>query len=241
MSVRAPRGTIAAMRVEDVMSVDVVTVSPSTPIKEVARLLATYGVSGFPVVDDEGHVRGVVSEGDILLKEGGVANSEGHPYHWLFGGDPGGALKREARCAAEAMTTPAVTIEPGRSVAEAARIMVERSVNRLPVVREGRLVGIVTRADLVRVFARTDHEIEREIRDDVLLHTLWIDPARMRIAVSGGEVTVGGELETRTEAELVAGYIGRVPGVVSVDDSRLRWREDDLARRHWSSVPRPVV
>jgi CBS domain-containing protein len=229
------------MNVEDMMSSEVVTVSPSTPIKEVARLLVNRRISGVPVVDDEGRVHGVVSEGDIVIKERGVAEPSGHAYHRLFGADEGEALKREARTAAEAMTCPAVTIEPARSVAEAARVMVERSVNRLPVVREGRLVGIVTRADLVRVFVRDDEELEREIRDDVVLHTLWIDPSRLRIAVSDGEVTIGGEVATRTDAELVAGYAARVPGVVSVDDSRLRWREDDLARRHWTSIARPTV
>jgi CBS domain-containing protein len=229
------------MRVEDLMRRDVVTVSPSTPIKTVARLLLERGLSGLPVVNDERRVLGVVSEGDIVIKERGVAQPDGHAYHWLFGADEREALKREARTAAEAMTTPAVTIEPQRSVAEAARLMVERSVNRLPVVSEGKLVGIVTRADLVRAFARSDEELEREIRDDVLLHALWIHPTRVRVTVVDGAVTLSGHVETRTEAELVAGYVAEVAGVVSVDDSRLGWREDDLARRHWTAAAPPPV
>lgn len=220
---------------------DVVTVSPSTPIKTVARLLLERGVSGLPVVNDEGRVLGVVSEGDIVIKERGVAQTDGHAYRWLFGADERVALKREARTAAEAMTCPAVTIEPQRSIAAAARLMVARSVNRLPVVSGGTLVGIVTRADLVRAFARTDVELEREIRDDVLLRALWIHPTRVRVTVVDGEVTLSGHLETRTEAELVAGYVAEVAGVVSVDDSQLGWREDDLARRHWTAVPPPPV
>jgi CBS domain-containing protein len=226
--------------VEDVMRRDVVTVSPRAPLKDVARLLVEHGISGLPVVNAKLRVLGVVSEGDIVFKERGVAQPDGHAYNWLFGPDERAALKREARTAVEAMTTPAVTIEPQRSVAEAARLMVERSVNRLPVVSGGKLVGIVTRADLVRAFARSDEEIEREIRDDVLLHTLWIHPRYVRIAVADGEVVLDGQVDTRTDAELVAAYVARVPGVVAVDDSRLGWRHDDLARRHWQTLPRRV-
>jgi CBS domain-containing protein len=219
---------------------DVVTVPASTPIKDVARLLLERGISGLPVVDDEGRVVGVVSEGDIVSKERGVEQGIGHTHHWLFGPDEEEALKREASTAAEAMTSPAILVEPQRPVAEAARLMVERSVNRLPVVSEGRLVGIVSRADLVRAFVRSDEELEREIRYDVLLHTLWISPGNLRITVTDGEVAVDGEVDTRTDAELIAKYVARVPGVVSVDDSRLVWRDDDLARRRWQTLPRPA-
>ncbi len=222
------------------MSREVVTVSPSTPIKEVARLLVERRISGLPVVDDDGSVIGVVSEGDIVAKERGAAEPEGHAFRWLLGPGEPAALKREARNAAEAMTSPAVTVEPHSSVAEAARVMVERSVNRLPVVRNEELIGIVTRADLVRVFVRSDAELEREIRDDVLMHTLWIDPDRLRLTVSDGEVVLDGDVDTRTAAELVAGYVGRVPGVVSVDSTRLGWRYDDLARRHRTTLAPPV-
>jgi predicted transcriptional regulator len=128
------------------------------------------------------------------------------------------------------MTSPALTIEPCRPVAEAAKLMVEKGINRLPVVSGGRLVGIVTRADLVRAFHRPDEEIEHEISDDVLLSTLWIDPGRVSISVSNGEVSLSGEVETRTQAELVEAYVRRVPGVVDVH-SELTWTVDDLARR----------
>jgi CBS domain/BON domain len=130
------------------------------------------------------------------------------------------------------MTHPAVTIEPQRTVAEAARLMVARSVNRLPVVCDARLIGIVTRADLVRAFARTDEELEHEIRDDVLLHTLWIDPTAVDISVRDGDVILDGEVVTRTDAELAGAYVARVPGVVSVDRSRLVWRLDDTHLRY---------
>jgi CBS domain-containing protein len=109
--------------------------------------------------------------------------------------------------------------------------MSKRSINRLPVVGGGRLVGIVTRADVVRAFARSDHELAQEIRNDVLRDTLWIDPDELGVGVEDGAVVLSGIVDTRTIAALTPGYIGLVPGVVSVDASGLRWRRDDLARR----------
>jgi CBS domain-containing protein len=229
------------MRVEDVMSRDVVTVAASTPLKEVAELLVEHGVSGLPVVDDEGGVLGVVSEGDIVAKERGVGEPAAHSYYWLFGPDEHDAAKRDARTAAEAMTSPAVTVRPQRAVAEAARLMVERGVNRLPVVVGGKLVGIVTRTDLVRAFIRTDDALEREIRDEVVARTLWLDPQAVQVTATNGEIVLEGVLDTRSDVEILAAYTAQVPGVVSVDDSRLEWRRDDVARRLWHTLNTPVV
>jgi CBS domain-containing protein len=218
------------MNIEHLMTKEVVTVPPETSLKEVAAILDDRGISGLPVCDVEGRVVGVISEADILRKEEGRDPGRGGVFDWLFGRNDEAAARLTARTAGEAMSTPPVTIDAGRPVAEAAQLMVERGINRLPVVYGDRMVGIVTRADLVRAFRRTDEEIEREIREDVLLYTLWIAPARLEIAVDGGEVTLTGKLATRTEAELAAGYVRRVPGVVAVHDA-LTWQVDDLARR----------
>ena len=107
--------------------------------------------------------------------------------------------------------------------------MVDRGVNRLPVVDGGKLVGIVTRADLVRAFVRSDAEIEREIREDVVLRTLWIAPESLSVAVKNGEVTLAGQVESQDDADLVTAFAGRVPGVVAVD-SRLTWLPNGKAR-----------
>ena len=103
--------------------------------------------------------------------------------------------------------------------------MIEEGVNRLPVVDdEERLIGIVTRADLVRAFVRSDDEVEQEIREDVIRRTLWIEPDTIQVEVEGGEVRLSGEVETKGDAELIPTFVQRVPGVVAVL-SKLRWRE----------------
>jgi CBS domain-containing protein len=221
------------MKVEQVMTRDVLTVCLDTPLKEVAALLNERRISGVPVCDDAGHLVGVVSENDILFKELGSDLRRGLPLAWLFESAPGDSGKSVARMAGEAMTSPVITTRPTAHVAEAARTMVERHVNRLPVLSYGKLVGIVTRSDLVGAFVRSDEEIADEIRDDVVRKTLWIDPAQLTVEVVRGEVQISGHVDTRTDADLIKAYAGRVPGVVSVE-ADIEWSFDDLARRHGS-------
>jgi CBS domain-containing protein len=218
------------MKVRDVMSTNVATVGPDATLKQVAELMGDRRISGVPVVGAEGAVLGVVSEEDIVVKV--ASHPEGAGVSWrLFapeGLDPGRLV---AATAGEAMTSPAVTVDAEASVAEAARLMVDHGVKRLPVIAGGRLAGIVARADIVRAFTRSDGEIWEELRNEVLPRQLWIPPEQLDVAVTGGRVTVAGEVETRTEAELVEAFAWRVPGVVSVDCSGLAWTTDDRAAR----------
>ena len=115
------------------------------------------------------------------------------------------------------MTAPALTIEPWRPVTEAARDMLREQVNRLPVVSDGELVGIVARADLVRAFVRSDAEITEEIRESAALRWHGIDPNGITLSVRDGEVKVDGPLASAGDAELVEQVIRRIPGVVSVE------------------------
>lgn len=212
------------MKIEDVMTREPKAVSEGTSLKDVARVLAESGISGLPVTDDSGFVVGVVSEADIIGKEAGAEHGRSLLGRLLHGGEQ---PKLDARTAGEAMTAPALTIAADREVAEAARTMTERSVNRLPVVDEdGKLVGIVTRADLVRAFLRSDAEIERELREDVVAHKLWIDPSNLQITVENGEVALRGKVDSKADAELLEYFATRVPGVVSVH-STLRWEMDE--------------
>jgi CBS domain-containing protein len=185
------------MQVQDVMTSPAITVGAGAPLHRVAETLAAKCISGLPVVDAGGALLGVISEADIIAKEA----------H-----DPS-----DARTAGEAMTSPARTIEPQRLVAEAARVMLAEGVNRLPVVRDGELVGIVTRADLVRAFVRSDEEISQEIRESVALRWHGIDPNGLTVRVKDGEVEVEGHLASDDDAELVEQVIQRIPGVVSVE------------------------
>jgi CBS domain-containing protein len=217
------------MRIKDVMTTDVVTVKPTASLKEVASILAERGISGLPVVDEDGSLLGVVSEADILFKERGPAKERRGLFAWLL--EPDSAQKLEARTAQEAMSAPARTITPERPVSEAAGRMLTEGINRLPVVDDaGKLLGIVTRADLVRAFVRSDADIAHEIREDVVLKTLWIAPESLTVSVENGNVRLGGQVETKNDAELVAAFVSRVPGTVSVD-SHLTWLEENGSRR----------
>lgn len=217
------------MTVDDVMTHPVVTVRRDTPLKDVARLLIDHGVSGVPVVDDDGVVLGIVSEADFLLKEQGPGAVRHRRLARLLG--ESGETRHQlevvgARNAGEAMTAPPVTIQAKRSIREAATIMTGAHVNRLPVVDHGRLVGIVTRSDLVRAYLRSDDELVETVRTDVLHRILWLDPAGFDVSVANGEVSISGRVERRSTAEIVEETVRMVPGVVAVD-ADIRWATDD--------------
>lgn len=228
------------MTVRDVMTRSVVTVERRTPLKDVAQLLIHNAVSGVPVVGDDGAVVGVVSEGDLLIKEQGRAAIRHRPLARFLGESAEARdqlAKLEAVTAGNAMTSPAVTIASDRPIAEAAALMTRRRVNRLPVVDDGTLVGILSRADLVRAYVRTDEELTKTIRDDVILGILWLDPAHFTIGVKDGVVTIIGIVERRSTAEMVERMVSMVPGVVQVS-AAVTWSLDD---RHLEPVSRDPV
>lgn len=125
------------------------------------------------------------------------------------------------------MTRRVVTTTPDTPVREAIERLMQAEVKRLPVVdEEGRVVGIVSRGDLLRPFLRPDEQIRREITQDVLLRTMWIDPDTVRVAVHRGEVSLRGQVDRRSVKEILLELVRRVDGVVGVED-HLRYREDD--------------
>ena len=215
------------MKIDKLMSESAIAVGPDTPLREVAAMLAEHRISGLPVVGERLQVLGVVSEADILLKEQGPGPQHGRIVGWLLAGGRADTAKLSARTAGEAMTSPAITIGRGAQVSAAARLMTENGIKRLPVVdANGTLIGIVTRADLVRAFARPDAEIEHEIREDVMHRTLWLEQPGVTMRVEQGEVRLAGKLERRSDAELLERFVAWVPGVVTVS-STLRWSWDD--------------
>jgi CBS domain-containing protein len=195
------------------MTADVVTVSPEATLKHVAELLVEHHISGVPVVDAERRVLGVVSEADVVRSEtAGTGRAGVLARARALAGQHAGVSK--PRTAGEAMTSPAVTIRSDRTVMEAAHVIADRGVNRLPVVDEDdRLVGMVTRADVVRAFVRSDEEIARELRAGVVDR---LGAHGVQVAVADGEVLLTGEVDTTTTARLVEYLASRAPGVVAL-------------------------
>ncbi len=212
--------------VRNVMTREVVTVNEQAPFTELVRLMAVHKLSALPVVDGDGQVVGIVSEADLLRKE--EYQDERDAPHWLERRRERVARSKAAgRTAAEVMSTPVITVDPDATVPMAARLLARHGIKRLPVVDDqDRLVGIVSRADLLRLFLRDDEAIHREILDEVLLRALWIDPAAVLVTVRDGLVTLVGHLERKSMVQMAVHLTRTVPGVVDVV-SQLTFALDD--------------
>ncbi|MFC8619148.1 CBS domain-containing protein [Micromonospora purpureochromogenes] len=184
-------------QVGDVMTRDVATVGAETPYRDIVDVLIRRGISAVPVVDGFRRVLGVVSEADLLHK----AERAGNPD--------------ERRV----LTAPAVTTYPESPLPAAARLMDREVVKRLPVLDDlGRLVGIVTRGDLLRVHLRSDAEIRADVVQEVLRRVLAVRDGLVTVRVRDGEVTLDGRLDRRSAADLAVRLAGQVSGVVRVVD-----------------------
>ena len=225
--------------VKDVMTTRVVSVTKDASFRAMAAALREHRISAFPVLDDDGKVIGVVSEADMLAKEALASEPDGMP------GMITGMLRRKEHekargtTAGDLMTSPAITVRPDDPLERAARLMYTRKVKRLPVVdTNGRLAGIVSRADLLAVFDRPDDDIRREILDQVIRRDLRTDPAAFTVVVKDGIVTLGGVAETSEFGHEIVQLVRHVLGVVAVRDrfsyprppERLDSRFDVLAR-----------
>ena len=223
----AVKGVILmSSRVKDVMTTDVVSVRETAEYKDIVSVLRGLHVSAFPVLDEADHLVGVVSESDLLLKEVGQEALGGY---LISSGRRGERAKAAGVTAAELMTTPAVTIGPDDSLADAARLMHDRHVKRLPVVDQaGRLVGIVSRVDLLSVFERPDSEIRAAVRKDVIARDFALDPGAFDVQVTSGIVTITGQVDNQAVARHLLGALRHAEGVVGVR-SRLRFPPPDPA------------
>lgn len=211
-------GSVGWMVVADVMSTDVAYVGPEASLKQVAELMVERRISGVPVVDAEHRVLGVVSEADIVVKSV-TRPAAGDLVARLSGRETADERRLNATTAYEAMTEPALTIAPDRPLSEAARVMLDAGVNRLPVVTGARLAGIVTRGDLVRAFVRPDGDIWEELRAEVAARRLAASPDALEIDVRAGRVTMRGPVAAPEAVPALEALARRVPGVVSVDSS----------------------
>jgi CBS domain-containing protein len=216
------------MRVQDVMTPDVITVAPEVFVHKAARLMSDHGVSGLPVVDADGRVVGIVTEGDLILRQAGP-----RARRWWnrFFADPD-ALAREYQKAAgttvgEVMTRAVVSIGPAVGIDTAARILHDRGLRRVPVVRDGRLVGILARGDLVKALAAApafnvwapDDEIVQEMRKRIKDEP-WTSRG---VVVEGvdGVITLWGTAASEAERSALETMARAIPGCRGVDNRLL--------------------
>lgn len=215
--------------VADLMTTEVVSVDETAGFKQMVELIEQHRISALPVVDGQRRVIGVVSEADLILKEDRIDLGE----HYVFESHRRRQERERAggTTARELASVPAVTIGPGDSVQEAAKLMHDRAIKRLPVVDgDGRLVGVISRSDVLRVFMRSDDEIRREIVEDVIGRTMLLDAPTLVISVTDGIVTATGEVDRKTDAEILTRLSAAVAGVVAVE-SHIRYRYDDEKQR----------
>jgi len=216
----------------DIMTTPIVTVGPDLPFREVVTLMLAHRISGVPVVDEEGRLLGIVTEADLIYKEEAPPPSPALvPWH-------GSSLRLErivdrhrkasGLTAGDLMTENVVTATEETGVHELAHLMLGRDINRIPIVRAGRVVGIVTRADILKVFTRDDAALLDAVRD-TLAADLWIDPKGLSLTCLHGVVTVSGEVDRRSDRELILRYVKAIDGVVGVEAGGLGYRIDDMA------------
>ena len=205
--------------VKDVMTTHVVAVTKDASFKDVAALLRQHQVSTFPVVDAAGKVIGVVSETDMLPKEALLAGLPAQgPGPGAAATDHNDFVKAIGVTAASIMTTAPVTITPDEPVTSAARLMYSCKVRSLPVVTaDGYLAGIISRADVLSVFDRSDDEVRSEITD-CLLDEFLVDPAALAVTVKDSVVTLTGVPENNELGHQIVQRVRHIPGVVAVRD-----------------------
>ena len=214
------------MKVEEIMTKDVITVSPKTPIHEAAELMIDHGVSGLPVVDDAGSVVGIVSEGDLILRE---KPRERAPWWRLFFGDAE-RLAREYQKAhgmtvGEVMTRSLIAVSPDFPIESAALILDQHRIRRVPVVADGQLLGILSRGDLIKALAKaparaggqpSDERLVREMRAR-LAEEPWVSNRGIVGQAKDGVLSLWGLVLTETEKSAVETMARTIEGCKGID------------------------
>ncbi|MEA3510710.1 MAG: CBS domain-containing protein [Actinomycetota bacterium] len=212
------------MRVVDVMTTEVEAAHPDWSLKQAARAMIDNGVSGLPVVEDDGTVIGIITEADFIEAEADRAMGRRRLFDTVFGEKK----TRVPSTVGAVMTKSPLVVERNTMLSEAARIMTDRNVKRLPVVDpDGCLEGIVSRGDILVAFARDDDAIATDVERGVIRRILMLDAPDVSVRVSDGVVTLTGEVPTRTDARLLEELVSRVEGVIRYE-SDLSWAFDDV-------------
>jgi len=214
--------------VVDVMTRNVLSVTPDTSVRAAALLMIDKRISGLPVVED-GVVVGVISEADYVAMD----SSRTWFSRALFGQEDG--MLTGVEKVSQLMSRNVVTIPVSSTVQDAARLMTRHNVNRLPVIENGGMVGVVTRSDLIRAYVHSDEEIAGDV--NLMIAVLPEPMSKIGIRVEDGVVSLSGELETSAEARLIARMVGELEGVAAVDN-RLSWEvSTEAAESAWSGFP----
>ncbi|WNM32137.1 CBS domain-containing protein [Streptomyces sp. Li-HN-5-11] len=200
--------------VSDVMTHTVAAVGRRAPFKEIVQMMQDWQVSALPVVEGEGRVVGVVSEADLLPKE---ELRDDPATGFLRLRRPVDVAKAGALTAGDLMSCPAVTVRAGATLAEAARTMARERVKRLPVVDgAGMLAGVVSRADLLKVFLRDDEDIAEEVRREIVSYLFTPPASAIRVEVHDGVATLTGRIRDTALVPVAARLVRAVEGVVDV-------------------------
>jgi CBS-domain-containing membrane protein len=213
--------------VESVMSTDVVTVTPEMSFRDVVKVLRRRRVSGLPVVNDAGKLVGIVSEADLLNK---VEKRSREAYVLESRWQRLDRARAEALDVASVMSTDVITVQPDCPISLAAREMHTRGFKRLPVVdKDGSLVGIVSRGDLLTVFLRPDREVRADVRRFLKLAEIKYRGRNLRAQVSQGVVDLEGSFDERSRCDATIRAITATEGVIGVRSS-LTFKVDDTLR-----------
>ena len=231
------------MKLRELMTSDLKTVGPDAPLKEAARRMIEFGVSGLPVTTDSGALIGVITEADFVKMEADRSPSKRRRLLTWFTKDTkiheserrrlltwftkGTKIHESERRVRDAMTDDVIALGPDADHVEAARVMTKAGIERIPITGDsGELLGLLTRSDILRVFVRADAEIIDEIRNAVMKDVLWIDSRRIRVICQEGNVLLSGQTANRSDAELLVTLTRRIDGVISVQN-RLTWEIDN--------------
>lgn len=233
------------MKVSDIMTKEVVSISEDATFHDIVSTLIEKNVTGLPVVDATGVVVGMVTEGDLL-------NKEAYPprirverrlrdaiLEWLAGLDPI-TEKAKAKHARDLMSSPAITIGPAATVHEAAQKMLDYMIKRVPVVENGRLVGIVAREDVLRVYTQPDPVLQATV-EELLEHSLYVPPDNhITVKVSGGTALLEGTVQYESDIRIVTNLVAAVDGIADVEN-RLLFRSKEPSMKTLANDPRNVM
>jgi len=217
------------MRAYDVMVSPVITVRADALVKDVAKTLVKHQISAVPVLDDAGHIIGIVSEGDLMRRA--EIDTDRRPSWWLLflGGEALATeyVRARLRTVKEVMTKSVITARPDASLQDVATLLEANMIKRVPIVESGALVGIVSRANLIQALASSGNRIETAIPDSILRDNLlshlnmqpWAQTIQLNVTVNVGVVSIWGIVRSEIEKKAIYAAVESIPGVRGIKDN----------------------